>query len=71
MAYKPYSSLRRAPLRRTRSLLPTALLVAVSLSPVALFVDFEQLEVDVETALGRGFFHAGPGRVVLEFLVLG
>ncbi|MGF9763264.1 tlde1 domain-containing protein [Microvirga sp. 0TCS3.31] len=42
MAHKPYSSLRRAPLRRTRSLLPTALLVAVSLSPVALFVDFEQ-----------------------------
>ncbi|WP_081928850.1 DUF2778 domain-containing protein [Microvirga sp. BSC39] len=42
MAHKPYSSLRRAPLRRNRSLLPTALLVAVSLSPVALFVDFEQ-----------------------------
>ncbi|MBD2746611.1 DUF2778 domain-containing protein [Microvirga sp. BT688] len=42
MAHKPYSSLRRAPLRRNRSLLPTALLVAISLSPVALFVDFEQ-----------------------------
>lgn len=42
MAHKPYSSLRRAPLRRNRSLLPTALLVAVSLSPVAFFVDFEQ-----------------------------
>ncbi|MBJ6127875.1 DUF2778 domain-containing protein [Microvirga splendida] len=42
MAHKPYSSLRRAPLRRTRSLIPTALLVAISLSPVALFVDFEQ-----------------------------
>lgn len=42
MAHKPYSSLRRAPLRRSRSLLPTALLVAISLSPVALFVEFEQ-----------------------------
>jgi hypothetical protein len=42
MAHKPYSSLRRAPLRRNRSLLPMALLVAISLSPVALFVDFEQ-----------------------------
>ncbi|MCC2652166.1 MAG: hypothetical protein K0Q60_2329 [Microvirga sp.] len=42
MAHKPYSSLRRAPLRRNRNLLPTALLVAISLSPVALFVDFEQ-----------------------------
>ncbi|MEE1657836.1 tlde1 domain-containing protein [Microvirga sp. CF3062] len=42
MAHKPYQSLRRAPLRRNRSLLPTALLVAISLSPVALFVDFER-----------------------------
>ncbi|MBM1174191.1 tlde1 domain-containing protein [Microvirga arabica] len=42
MAHKPYSSLRHAPLRRNRSLLPTALLVAISLCPVALFVDFEQ-----------------------------
>jgi hypothetical protein len=40
MAHKPYSSLRSAPLRKRRSLLPTAVLVAISLSPVAYFVDF-------------------------------
>ncbi|MBF9197787.1 DUF2778 domain-containing protein [Microvirga terrestris] len=43
MAHKPYQSLRRAPIRRNRGLLPTALLVAVSLSPLAIFVDFEQV----------------------------
>lgn len=40
MAHKPYPSIRRAPLRKRRSLLPTAVLVAISLSPVAFFVDF-------------------------------
>ena len=59
MAHKPYSSLRRAPLRRNRSLLPAALLVAISLSPVAFFVDFEQSgvtapEAPVATSAERG-----------------
>ncbi|MBB3021743.1 hypothetical protein FHR70_004849 [Microvirga lupini] len=61
MAHKPYSSLRRAPLRRNRSLLPMALLVAISLSPVAFFVDFEPYggtapEAPVASSAG----HAAP-----------
>jgi hypothetical protein len=39
MAHKSYPSIRSARLRKRRSLFPTAVLVAISLSPVAYFVD--------------------------------
>ncbi|WP_201865058.1 DUF2778 domain-containing protein [Microvirga soli] len=69
MAHKPYSSLRRAPLRRNRSLLPTALLVAISLSPVALFVDFDRSGNTAPEAPAAGIAASpAPVPVTMAFL---
>ncbi|NBJ13380.1 DUF2778 domain-containing protein [Microvirga arsenatis] len=59
MAYEPYPSYRRARPAKRRSLLPTALLVALSLSPAALFVDFEHRK-DAPSEASAASVAAGP-----------
>lgn len=54
MLHSPYPSGGRAPRRKRRSLFPTAALVAISMSPLAYFVDFQNWsgEPPVESVSG-------------------